>query len=154
MSERRSDDRNEWYGPDPGQEAGATTATTQAGNAEEPAEIPDDVRDTYGNAGPGIGTATAKDPLLDVPEPPGGPYPPHSMIERPHAIPASTTIPPQPTRDPSLSRAVDRAASGLTPTDAGYDRSNDGPPPGPLDPPVEEEQPDSASRPGGQWGSS
>lgn len=40
----------------------------------------------------------------------------------------------QPTPDPSLSRAVDRADAGLAPDDAGYDRSNEGPAAGPLDP--------------------
>jgi hypothetical protein len=134
MSDRRS---TEWYGPDPGHDGGHGPAIEQSGQDEEPVVTPEDVRNT-----------------LDVPEPPGGPYPPHSAIERPHAIPAPTTIPIQPTRDPSLSRAVDRAASGLAPEDAGYDRSNDGPAPGPLDPPVGEERPDSVEHPGGQWGSS
>ena len=53
------------------------------------------------------------------------PLPEH--VERPHA--ARPPGAPQPTLDPSLSRAVDRAAAGSDPRDAGYDPEGYGPAP-------------------------
>ena len=77
-------------------------------------------------------TATATDALL----PAGSPYSLPEEVEHPHRTPLTSAkrVPPQPTRDPSLSRAVDRAAAGAPVEEAGYDRSAEGPPPGPLDP--------------------
>lgn len=40
----------------------------------------------------------------------------------------------EPTADPSLSRAVDRAAAGAPLEEAGYDRAGEGPAAGPLEP--------------------
>jgi hypothetical protein len=147
------DQRDDDYGHHPEQHAGATTAQTQAGGDVRNEPPPVDLRDTYGNAGPAIGDAEATG-LLDVPDQPGGPYPPPSVVERPHASLPPETISAEPTRDPSLSRAVDRAAAGLQPEAAGYDRSIEGPPPGPLDPAAEEQPAEAEDQPGGQWGSS
>ncbi|HWH24375.1 MAG TPA: hypothetical protein VNW68_05715 [Candidatus Limnocylindria bacterium] len=95
---------------------------------------------------------SAVEPRADADVPPAaevdstaGPYPLPEAIERPHQTPASTAEAPapQPTRDPSMSRAADRAAAGVPVEDAGYDRSNDGPPPGPLEPRADEIEPES-----------
>lgn len=95
----------------------------------------------------------AAKPLADVDLPEGGVYPPQDLIEHPH-VPAAGLPPNALTRDPSHSRAVDRAADGLEPEAAGYDRTIEGPPPGPLEPDAEEAPPDSGDHPGGQYGSS
>jgi hypothetical protein len=150
MTEEQRDDR---YGHHPGHEAGASTEQTQAGEDLRDEPPPEDLRDTYGNAGPAIGDAEATG-LLDVPDQPGGPYPPPNVVERPHVSQIPETFSAEPTRDPSLSRAVDRAAAGFQPEAAGYDRSMEGPPPGPLDPAAEEQPADAEGQPGGQWGSS
>jgi hypothetical protein len=126
---------------------------TDTGRDEETAPAAIDVRDTFGNTGPAVGDATTEG-AVDVREPEAGPYPLPELVERPHVPETHATAPVQPTRDPSLSRAVDRAAAGLAPESAGYDRSIEGPPPGPLEPPVDEEHPASEGKPGGQWGSS
>jgi hypothetical protein len=77
-----------------------------------------------------------KRPLTEVEMPEGGVHPPPDMIERPHAPPRGPGH-HELTRDPSLSRAVDRADEGLDPAAAGYDRSIEGPAPGPLEPDAE-----------------
>jgi hypothetical protein len=150
MAENEQD--HDAYGPDPGQEAGATTEPAQIGEA--PAEVPppEDLRDTYGNTGPAVGDAVAAGEM-GVALPEGGPYPMPTVVERPHTAQRPQTFSAEPNRDPSLSRAVDRAAVGLTPEDAGYDRSIEGPAPGPLDPEAHEDAPDSENQPGGAWGS-
>ena len=124
-----------------------------SGAADELEATPIDLRDTYASAGPGLGDSRPADEL-DVPEQPGGPYPLPEVIERPAAAQSPAKAAAQPTADPSLSRAVDRIAAGLDPEAAGYDTSALGPPPGPLDPAVEEEDADAGSQPAGQWGSS
>jgi hypothetical protein len=134
---------------DPGHDAGATLGRTQAGEdlASEPP--PEDLRDTWGNTGPAIGDAL---PVGDV-DP--GPVPGESDAARQGAADLKAgPLASEPTRDPSLSRAVDRAAAGLEPTDAGYDRSFEGQPAGPLGPDSDEVPPDADEGPGGQWGSS
>jgi hypothetical protein len=61
----------------------------------------------------------------------------------------------QVTRDPSLSRAVDRQAAGLEPEAEGYDRSIEGSPPGPLAPPANETvDADDETSGGGQYSGS
>lgn len=147
------DEPRDGYGPAPKQEAGATTAETQAGEDVRPDAPPEDMRDTYGNAGPAIGDAVAA-AEVDVAMPAGGPYPMPDVVERPHITQAPGTFSGEPNRDPSLSRAVDRASAGLTPEAAGYDRSSEGPAPGPLDPDGDAEGPDNEAQPGGAWGSS
>ena len=119
----------------------------------EAGPTPIDLRDTYGNATPGLGDHRAAADL-DVGERPAGPYPLPEVIERPAAAQSPAEAAAQPMADPSLSRAVDRIAAGLDPEAAGYDVSSLGPAPGPLDPPAEEEDPDAGSQPAGQWGSS
>ncbi len=150
MTDKQRDVR---YGYHPGQHAGATTAQTQAGEDLRDEPPPEDLRDTHGNAGPAIGDARQAE-LPDVPDQPGGPYPPPNVVERPHTSQPSEALSSEPTRDPSLSRAVDRAAAGLQPEAAGYDRSMEGPPPGPLDPAADEQPAEAEDQPGGQWGSS
>lgn len=71
-------------------------------------------------------------PVVDGPlpadeRPAGTTYPLPEHVERPHA--ARPPGAPQPTLDPSLSRAVDRAAAGSDPHDAGYDPEGYGPAP-------------------------
>ncbi len=88
---------------------------------------------------------------VDLPE--GGFDPQPSLLERPHSSQSGLdqgTL----TRDPSHSRAVDRADGGLDPAAAGYDRTNEGPTPGPLEPDADEVPTDAEEIPGGQWGSS
>jgi hypothetical protein len=92
-------------------------------------------------------------PLEDVKLPEGGVYPPQDVIERPHS-PQAGTPPGTLNRDPSLSRAVDRDSEGLDAQAAGYDRSIEGPSPGPLDADAEQVPADSGEHPGGQYGSS
>ncbi|HUG47883.1 MAG TPA: hypothetical protein VMP67_05665 [Candidatus Limnocylindria bacterium] len=150
MVEKKHD---EPYSHHPGQHAGATTAQTQAGEDLADVPPPEDLRDEYGNAGPAVGDAVPAG-VIDVREAPGGPYPAPNVVERPHTAQTPETFSGEPTRDPSFSRAVDRAAAGLATDSAGYDRSMEGPPPGPLDPDVEEQPADAESEPGGQWGSS
>lgn len=90
------------------------------------------------------------EPLADVDIPERGAYPLPELTERPHEVSdgfPSTAL----TRDPSLSRAVDRAAAGAPVDQAGYDRSIEGEAAGPLEP---EAQPESDDLPAGQWGSS
>ena len=144
--------RDELHGTDPGHDAGASTAQTQAGEDLRDEPPPVDLRDTYGNSGPAIGDATATG-VADVPEREGGPYPMPDVTERPHTAQTPATASGEPMRDPSLSRAVDREAAGLSPEAAGYDRTMEGPPPGPLDPEADEESPDAGGQPAGQWGS-
>jgi hypothetical protein len=91
--------------------------------------------------------------LDDVDLPEGGVYPPQAMIERPHA-PARGLKPASLSRDPSYSRAVDRAEDGLPVEGAGYDRSIEGASPGPLDADAEQVPADAGDQPGGQYGSS
>jgi hypothetical protein len=68
------------------------------------------------------------DPELPADERPSATtYPPPEVMERPHAARPPGT--PQPTLDPSLSRAVDRVAAGQDPHDAGYDPEGYGPAP-------------------------
>lgn len=141
------------FGDHAGQHAGATTAQTQAGEDLGDEPPPEDLRDTYGNYGPAIGEARQAD-LPAVPDQPGGPYPPTNVVERPHVSQTSETQSGEPTRDPSLSRAVDLAAAGMQPEAAGYDRSTDGPSPGPLGPDADAQPADAEDQPGGQWGSS
>jgi hypothetical protein len=92
-------------------------------------------------------------PLTDVELPDGGVYPPQSAIEHPHATGAGLR-PASLSRDPSLSRAVDRAEEGLESEAAGYDRTIEGPSPGPLEPDASEAPADSDENPSGSWGSS
>ncbi|MDP8905061.1 MAG: hypothetical protein M3N29_07070 [Chloroflexota bacterium] len=143
---------NPWYGPDPGHDPGATTAQWQSGH-EDAGDVaaPIDTRDTYGNAGPGLARSDI-DADIEIDEPPAGPYGLPSVIERTHRAEPPGTMPRQPTRDPSLSRAVDRAAAGIGVEEAGYDRAAEGPAPGPLEPDAEQEPPLSKDLPGGQWG--
>ena len=63
---------------------------------------------------------------VEIPE--GGVYPMPSEIERTHA-PARGLKPASLSRDPSYSRAVDRAEEGVPVEGAGYDRSIEGPSP-------------------------
>ena len=149
--------KDPWYGPAPDLDAGDTTVQVQTGREgewDEPLSAPIDTRDAYGNAGPAL-----SDPTVDVELEPevddalGGPYPLPSVIERPHTATAPGSAPHQPTRDPSLSRAVDREAAGLDPAAAGFDRSGESSADGPLDPDVEQ-QPASDEHPAGTWGSS
>ena len=149
---------NPWYGPDPDLEPGATTAHVQTGRegeGDKPVAAPVDTRDTYGNAGPALA-----DPTVDVELEPevedavGGPYPLPSVIERPHAASAAGSAPHQPTRDPSLSRAIDREAAGIDLAATGFARSTESPADGPLDPDVEQQPPSSDEHPAGTWGSS
>lgn len=91
--------------------------------------------------------------LDEVELPEGGVYPPQDMIERPHA-PERGLKPASLSRDPSYSRAVDRAEEGLPVEEAGYDRSIEGPSPGPLDADADQVPADSGDQPGGQYGSS
>jgi hypothetical protein len=119
---------------------------------DEELPAPVDVRDTYGNAGQSVGDARAT-VAVDVDMPEGGPYPLPDVVERPFAAQPPGAV-RQPTVDPSLSRAVDRAAAGLDPAAQGYDRSNEGPAPGPLDPDAEVEDADAGDQPAGQYGSS
>lgn len=144
---------DEPYEHHPGQHAGATLALTQAGEDLADTPPPEDLRDEYGNAGPAIGDAVPAG-VIDVREAPGGPYPAPNVVERPHMTQRPGTFSGEPTRDPSLSRAVDRETAGLDAAAAGYDRTIEGPPPGPLDPNLEEQPADAESEPGGQWGSS
>jgi hypothetical protein len=97
-------------------------------------------------------------PLVDVDTPERAGYPLRNRVERPYR--AESGLPQgQLTRDTSLSRAVDRAASDAPVLEAGYDRSIEGEPPGPLAPDVNA-PPDTGSAegdeqlPAGQWGSS
>jgi hypothetical protein len=92
-------------------------------------------------------------PLTDLEIPEGGVYPPQDVIERPHSATVGLSQ-NELTRDPSLSRAVDRADDGLSPEQAGYDRTIEGGSPGPLEPEAEQQPADSPDAPGGQWGSS
>lgn len=141
------------YEHHPDQQAGATFAQTQAGEDIADTPPPEDLRDVWGNAGPAVGSAVPTG-VVDVREPEGGPYPLPNVVERPHISERPATFSGEPTRDPSLSRAVDRATAGLDAESAGYDRTIEGPPPGPLDPQADEEPPDAEHAPGGQWGSS
>ncbi|HWH37879.1 MAG TPA: hypothetical protein VNT28_08890 [Candidatus Limnocylindrales bacterium] len=92
-------------------------------------------------------------PLTEVELPEGGAYPPQELVERPHQ-PSGGLRQNELTRDPSLSRAVDRADDGLSPEAAGYDRTADGPSPGSLAPDAEQQPADAADEPSGSWGSS
>jgi hypothetical protein len=91
--------------------------------------------------------------LDEVELPDGGVYPPQDVIERPHA-PERGLKPASLSRDPSYSRAVDREVEGVPVEGAGYDRSIEGPSPGPLDGDAEQVPADSDDQPGGQYGSS
>lgn len=103
-------------------------------------------------------------PLTDVDIPERGAYPLPNVVERPHE--ASDGMPPTGplTRDPSLSRAADRAARGAPISAAGYDPSIGGEAPGPLGPTADQappggggaDEPDDPDQelPAGQWGSS
>jgi len=150
MVEKQHDEPDEQH---PVQRAGATIAQTQAGEDLADRPPPEDLRDDYGNAGPAIGDAVPAG-VIDVREPAGGPYPAPSVTERPHVSRRPGTFSREPTRDPSLSRAVDRETAGLDAAAAGYDRTIEGPPPGPLEPDHEEQPADTEGGPGGQWGSS
>lgn len=120
---------------------------------EEGMPAPVDIRDTHGNAAPAVGTGLGTD-VADVDLPDGGPYPLPDQLERPSpAVPPGTPL-MEPTRDPSLSRAVDVANAGLDPGQLGFDRAAEGPPPGPLGPDVEAQPADAEGEPAGQWGSS
>ncbi|HSH21413.1 MAG TPA: hypothetical protein VK992_02195 [Candidatus Caenarcaniphilales bacterium] len=119
---------------------------------EEGRPAPVDLRDTYGNAGPAIGDAAAT-VAVDVDMPEGGAYPLPDEVQRPYQAQDPGSI-HQPTVDPSLSRAVDRAAAGLDPEAYGYDRTAEGAPPGPLAPDAPVEDADGGPQPAGQWGSS
>lgn len=103
---RDDDDR----GPPPGTEQPADMS-------DEIEAAPDDLRDPVSNS--------AELPAEERPS--ATTYPPPEVIERPHAARPSGT--PQPTLDPSLSRAVDRVAAGREPHDAGYDPEGYGPAP-------------------------
>ncbi|CAN5650906.1 hypothetical protein BH23CHL7_BH23CHL7_02030 [soil metagenome] len=92
-------------------------------------------------------------PLNDVELPEGGVHPPRAFIERPHD-PSVGLGPSELTRDPSLSRAVDRAHDRLSPEAVGYDRTAEGSSPGPLGPDAKQQPADAEDEPGGQWGSS
>lgn len=91
-------------------------------------EQPADLRDEIESAPDDL-----RDPVSDSAElpaeerPSATTYPPPGVVERPHAARPSGT--PQPTLDPSLSRAVDRVAAGRDPHDAGYDPEGYGPAP-------------------------
>lgn len=130
---------------DPG--AGARVGT------EEGMPAPIDIRDTYGNAAPSVGNARGTD-VADVEMPEGGPYPLPERLDRPFAAAPPGVTPGEPTRDPSLSRAVDMANAGLDPAAQGFDRSAEGPPPGPLGPDVKEQPAGAEGEPAGQYGSS
>lgn len=91
--------------------------------------------------------------LDEVALPEGGFYPMPSQIERTHA-PQRGMGQNELTRDPSHSRAVDRADDGLDPEAAGYDRTNEGPTAGPLEPDADEVPAEAKEIPGGTWGSS
>jgi hypothetical protein len=106
-----------------------------------------------GHAAEDEGRAELGAPLVDVELPEGGVYPPQAFIERPHA-PEAGLPHGSLTRDPSLSRAVEREHEGLDADAAGYDRSVEGPAPGPLEPDAERVPADSQDLPGGQYGSS
>lgn len=99
------------------------------------------------------------EPLVDVEIPERGAYPRQEIIERPHR-PSNGLPPTALTRDPSMSRAVDRAANDLPVEQAGYDRSMEGARPGPLVPTGEgaaldgDEEDGTDGLPAGQWGSS
>jgi len=92
------------------------------------AELPEDLRDEAEAAAEDL-----RDPLSSGAElpaddrPAATTYPPPEVMERPHAARPPGT--PQPTLDPSLSRAVDRVAAGQDPHDAGYDPEGYGPAP-------------------------
>lgn len=73
------------------------------------------------------------DPLVDVDVPERGAYPLPEVTERPHE-PGDGLPPATLTRDPSMSRAVDRVAAGVPLAEAGYDRSIEGEAAGPLAP--------------------
>jgi hypothetical protein len=142
-----NDERSGW--PDEDRHDSDVGPTT---GKDEEFPAPVDLRDTYGNAGVAVGDAAATT-AVDVDMPEGGPYPRPDRTQRPFA-PAEPGAVRQPTVDPSLSRAVDRAAAGLDPEAQGYDRTIEGPPPGPLDPEAEVEDADAGDEPAGQYGSS
>jgi hypothetical protein len=134
---------------DPGHDAGATLEQTQAGEDLAAQPPPEDMRDMFGNRGPAIGDAR---PVGDVPFADTAGVNEHV---RQDPVRARTRAPSnEPVRDPSLSRAVDRAAAGLEPADAGYDRAFEGEPAGPLGPAEDEVPADAEEGPSGGWGSS
>jgi hypothetical protein len=91
-------------------------------------EKPTDLRDEVHTQPDELRASPAMEAPLPADErPPGTTYPPPEHVERPHA--ARPPGAPQPTLDPSLSRAVDRAAAGSDPHDAGYDPEGYGPAP-------------------------
>ncbi len=153
MADDERDERSTYPAHRPDHDISPTIGQPQAGEDVRPEPPPEDMRDFYGNAGPAIGDA-APVSAVDVPEPEAGPYGPGPRVERPHVSEQAPSVFHEPTRDPSLSRAVDRAAAGIEPDAAGYDRSIEGPPPGPLDAPADREAADAEDQPGGQWGSS
>lgn len=120
---------------------------------DEGLPAPIDIRDTYGNAAPGVGNARGTE-AADVEMPEAGPYPLPEVVERPFAAAPPGAMPGQPTPDPSLSRAVDRAAAGIDASADGFDRAAEGPPPGPLGPDAALEDADAEGEPAGQYGSS
>jgi hypothetical protein len=105
------------------------------------------------NAGERAEGADLGRPLRETEDPEAGPYPLPSVVERPHSTESGLPSGALQT-DPSLSRAVDRDEAGLDSAAAGYDRSIEGPTPGPLDPDAEQVPADASDKPGGQWGSS
>lgn len=124
-----------------------TDEEPRAGEDRAPEPLPEDLRDTWGNRGPAIGDAT---PAGDVDL--GDAATTSDAAREGAAKLRDGPLANEPTRDPSLSRGVDRAAAGLEPADAGYDRSFEGEPAGPLGPDADEVPPDSDEGPSGQWG--
>ena len=74
-------------------------------------------------------------------------------VRRPRA--PSPPDPPQVTRDPSLSRAVDAQAAGVDPEALGFDAgAGEAGHPGPIEPTAEELSPVAEDEPAGKYGSS
>lgn len=65
------------------------------------------------------------EPLAEVEIPERGAYPLPEVTERPHEVGDSVSPGGSLTRDPSLSRAADRAAAGAPLEDAGYERADE-----------------------------
>lgn len=151
--EDRDENTNPWYGHDPGLDPSVHTAQPQSGWETESKPAPEDLRDTYGDAGPSIGHAETEG-AVDVEEPPTGPYPLPNVVERPYIAQTPSSLSGEPTRDPSLSRAVDIEAAGMDPRELGFEPAPRETGADALGPAVDELSPDAEPEPGGQWGSS
>ena len=91
-------------------------------------ELPADLRDEVEAAAEDLRDPVSASAQLPAEgRPSATTYPPPEVVERPHE--ARPPGAPQPTLDPSLSRAVDRIAAGHDPHDAGYDPDGYGPAP-------------------------